>query len=94
MLPVKKPTKEYRTLEEIRLRKEELANELQQDSTRFSTLWSQTFYTKEESSSRGEYYASLMSKGFMAFDLFLTVRKLMKTYGLLTGSSKKKKKRK
>ena len=92
MLPVKKSTRQYHSLEEIRLRKEELAEAIQQDSTKFSTLWNQTFIKKEDST-RGEYIASLVSKGFVAFDLFLTARKLMKTYGLLTGKSKKKKKR-
>ena len=93
MLPVKKTVHTYRTLEEIRQRKEELAEQIAGDSSQFSTLWNQTFIKKEESS-RGEYLASMVSKGFVAFDLFLTARKLMKTYGLLTGKSKKKKKRK
>lgn len=89
MLPVKKPTAHYRTLEEIRQRKDELAEQLQGDNTQFTTLWHQVFISKENSS-RGEYVASLVSKGFMAFDAFLMVRKLMKTYGLLKGKSKKK----
>ena len=67
MLPVQKPTHEYRTLEEIRQRKEE--------------------------TSRGEYIASLVSKGFIAFDLFLTARKLLNTYGFLFGLKKSKKKK-
>lgn len=93
MLPVKKTTRVYHTLDEIRQRKEELAEQIAGDNTQFSTLWNQTFIKKEDST-RGEYLASMVSKGFVAFDLFLTARKLMKTYGLLTGKSKKKKKRK
>ena len=93
MLPVQKPTHTYRTLEEIRQRKDELADELQKDNTKFSTLWNQVFVSKDETS-RGEYIASLVSKGFVAFDLFLTVRKLMNTYGFLFGLKKSKKKRK
>ena len=50
------------------------------------------FISKEESS-RGEYIASLVSKGFVAFDLFLTARKLMNTYGFLFGLKKSKKKK-
>lgn len=92
MLPVKKPTHTYRTLEEIRQRKEELAEQLSGDNTRFTTLWNQAFLSKENTS-KGDYIASLVSKGFVAFDAFLMVRKLMKTYGLLTGKSKKKKKK-
>ena len=95
MLPVQTPPHEYRTLEEIRQRKEELAEELQKDNTKFSTMWNQVFVSKEETS-RGEYIASLVSKGFVAFDLFLTARKLLNTYGFLFGlkKSKNKKKRK
>ena len=42
MLPVKKPMRRFQTLEELRLRKEELASEIQQDSTKFSALWKQS----------------------------------------------------
>jgi hypothetical protein len=37
MLPEKKPTQTYRTLDEIRQRKEELADQIYGDSTRIST---------------------------------------------------------
>ena len=47
MLPVKKPVREYRTLDEIRQRKDELLNELQQDNTQFTTLWNQVFLKRE-----------------------------------------------
>ena len=92
MLPVQKHTHTYRTLEEIRQRKDELADELQKDNTKFSTLCNQVFVRKEEST-RGEYIASLVSKGFVAFDLFLTARKLLNTYGFLFGLKKSKKKK-
>jgi hypothetical protein len=92
MLPVQKPTHTYRTLEEIRQRKEELAEQISSDSTRFSTLWHDAF-TSKENATKGEHIASLISKGFVAFDAFLMVRKLMKTYGFLTSFSKKKKRK-
>ena len=38
MLPENKPTQTYRTLDEIRQRKEELADQIYGDSTRISTL--------------------------------------------------------
>ena len=93
-LPVKKETTKFRTLEEIRARKDELLNELQQDNTKFSTLWSQTF-VKREGSTKGEYVSSLVDNSITAIDMILVVRKLMKNYGSLFGktSSKKKKKR-
>lgn len=94
MLPVKKPTKEYRTLNEIRERKDELLEQLQQDNTRFSTLWSQVFL-KREDNTKTEYISAIVSNGIVAVDTFLMIRKLIKNYGFLFGfGNKKKKKRK
>lgn len=91
MLPVKKTTHQYHTLEEIRLRKEELATELQQDNAKFSSLWNQTFI-KREGSTKGEYISGLITNSITAIDAFLLVRKLMKGYGNLFGKSSKKSK--
>ena len=93
MLPVKKPTRHYHTLEEIRLRKEELASEIQQDSTKFSALWHQTFI-KREGSTKGEYFSGLIANSITAIDAFLLIRKLMKNYGSLFGKTTKKSKKK
>ncbi|MBR3110832.1 MAG: hypothetical protein IKH35_06565 [Prevotella sp.] len=93
MLPTKKPTRHYHTLEEIRLRKEELASQIQQDNTKFSTLWNQTFVKREEST-KGEYISGLIANSITAIDAFLLVRKLIKNYGGIFGmTSKKSKKR-
>lgn len=91
MLPVKKPIREYRTLEEIRMRKDELLNELQQDNTKFTTLWNQVFL-KREDNTKAEYITGLVSNGIVAFDTFLMIRKLMKNYGFLFGKKNKRKK--
>ena len=91
MLPVKKPIREYRTLDEIRMRKDELLNELQQDNTKFTTLWNQVFL-KREDNTKGEYITGLVSNGIVAFDTFLMIRKLMKNYGFLFGKKNKRKK--
>lgn len=93
MLPVKKPTHHYHTLEEIRLRKEELAAQIQQDSTKFSSLWNQTF-VKREGNSKGEYISGLIANSVTAIDAFLLVRKLVKNYGSIFGKSSKKSKKK
>ena len=93
MLPVKKPTKEYRTLEEIRQRKDELLEQLQQDNTRFSTLWNQVFLKREENT-KAEDLTGLVSNGIVAVDTILMIRKLLKTYGFLFGFRSKKKKKK
>ena len=90
MLPVKKPTTEYRTLDEIRQRKEKLADEIRLDNTKFTTLWNQVFL-KKEGNSKGDYIGALVSNGFLAVDTFPLIRKLMKGYGFLFGRKKKKK---
>lgn len=91
MLPVKKPIREYRTLDEIRMRKDELLNELQQDNAKFTTLWNQVFL-KREDNTKAEYITGLVSNGIVAFDTFLMIRKLMKNYGFLFGKKNKRKK--
>ncbi len=91
MLPVKKPIREYRTLDEIRMRKDELLNELQQDNTKFTTLWNQVFL-KREDNTKADYITGLVSNGIVAFDTFLMIRKLMKNYGFLFGKKNKRKK--
>lgn len=92
MLPIKKTMRQYHTLEEIRLRKEELASEIQQDNTKFSTLWNQTFI-KRENSTKGEYISGLITNSITAIDAFLLIRKLMKGYGNLFGITTKKSKK-
>ena len=54
MLPVRKIEKTYTTLEEIRERKEQLATDIQKDNDRFSSLWSQMFVSRKDSS-KGEW---------------------------------------
>ena len=93
MLPVKKTTRKYHTLEEIRQRKEELAEEIQQDSTTFSALWNQAFI-KRENSTKGEYISGLITNSITAIDIFLVARKLLKGYGNLFGKTTKKSKKK
>lgn len=79
-LPVQKPDAPvYHTLEEIRQRKEQLSEELQKDSTRFSTLWGQMF-VKRKDLSKGEFIASMVTNSITAIDAFLLVRKLLRNY--------------
>ena len=93
MLPVKKPMRSIQTLEELRNRKEELASQIQQDNTKFSALWNQTF-VKREGSTKGEYISSLIANSITAVDAFLLIRKLIKNYGGIFGLSSKKSKKK
>ena len=93
MLPVKKPVREYRTLEEIRQRKDELLEQIEQDNTQFTTLWHSVFLKKDENT-KTDYIAGLVSNGIVAVDTFFMIRKLMKNYGFQFGFGKKKNKKK
>ncbi len=84
MLPVKTSSKEYHTLEEIRLRKDQLSAELQKDNDQFGKLWTSLF-TKKEDSTKTEWVASIIANSMTAIDAFLLIRKLMKNYGFLFG---------
>jgi hypothetical protein len=92
MKPVIKDIKDYRSLDEIRQRKDEVLNELRQDNAQFSTLWNQIFVKRDETT-KADYIASLVSNGIVAFDTFMLIRKLTKSYRYLFGGSKKKKKK-
>jgi len=88
LLPVRNPQKTYHTLDEIQLRKEELAAQMQQDNQRLSALKSQLFVSRSEST-KSEWITSLISNGITAFDTFMLVRKLMKNYSSLFGRKRK-----
>ena len=84
MLPVQNPQTSYHTLEEIRQRKDELLEQLQNDSKQFSTLWHDLFFKNEETS-KGDYIAKVITNSVTIIDLFLMYRKLKKNYGSLLG---------
>ena len=90
MTSVKKLLREYRTLDEIRERKDELLDELKQDNTKMSTMWNQVFL-KRENNTKSDYIASIISNGIVAFDTIMLIRKLMKGYGFLFCKEKQKK---
>lgn len=87
-LPLAKKEKDYRTLDEIRLRKDELAGSLQKDNHQFSTLWNQLFTTRKDGST-GERIATLVANSVTAIDAILLIRKLAKNYGFLLKRKKK-----
>lgn len=87
----------YQTLEEIRLRKEQLYEALQQDSKQIGQTWNQLFVSREDTT-RSEYIMKMLSYGVTAFDAYMTVRKLRRNYGGLLsligiGKSKRKMKK-
>ena len=80
----------YRSLTEIQARKDELKEEIHQQSDQINTLW-HDLTVPQESSSKGEIVAHLVSNSITAIDGFLLVRKLMKSYGYIFGRKKRKK---
>ena len=93
MLPAEKPqATTYRTLEEIRQRKDELLELMQTDNKQFSKLWGDIFVKREEST-KGDYIASLVTNSVTVIDLFLLYRKLKKNYGSFMGLFGKKTKK-
>ena len=79
----------YSSLEEIQARKEKLKDEIHQQSGQISTLW-HDLVTPQESNSKGELIAHLISNSITAIDGFLLARKLMKSYSYIFGRKKRK----
>lgn len=74
---------EYRTLEEIRKRKNELRRQIDRDNEHIGKLWGSLFVKRKESTT-GQFVTNLLSHGAMMIDAFLVVRKLRRDYGGLT----------
>lgn len=94
MLPIQNPQPVYKSLEEIRQRKDELLEQMQTDNKAFSTLWNNIFVSRDNNS-KGDFIAGLVANSITAIDLFLLYRKLKKNYGGIMalfgkGTSKKK----
>ena len=64
-------------------------DEIHQQSGQISTLWHR-LTAPQESGSKGELIASLVTNSITAIDGFLLVRKLMKSYGHIFGRKKRK----
>lgn len=83
-------THDYRTLEEIRQRKNELRRQIDRDNEHISQLWGSLF-VKRKDSTTGQFVTNLLSHGAMVIDAFLLVRKLRRDYGGLIQSLRRKK---
>ena len=88
MLPVKNPVKTYKTIDEIRQRKDELIDELQHDNEQFSSLWNQVFVSKNNTT-KAEFLTGVLANSITAIDAFLMVRKLMKNYRGVFGKKRR-----
>ncbi|MCR5679348.1 MAG: hypothetical protein K6G08_03925 [Prevotella sp.] len=81
--------KDYRTLEQIRQRKDELRRQIDRDGQHIEGLWGKLFVKREEST-RGEFIANIISHSALAIDTFLMVRKLRRDYSGLFSFLKRK----
>ena len=81
----------FKNLEDIQLRKAELKAAIQEDGEKLSLIWHELI-APQESGSKGEMIASLVSNSITAIDGFLLVRKLIKGYGFLFKRKSRKKK--
>ena len=79
----------YSSLDEIQSRKDQLKDEIHEQSGQISNLWHE-LTAPEQSSSKGELVAHLVSNSITAIDGFLLVRKLMKSYSYIFGRKKRK----
>ena len=92
MLPVKEVTtkRQYLTLEDLQARREELSDEIALQDKQFTKMWNSLFVKREETT-RTEFLASMVTHGITAFDTFLLLRKLYKSYrGVFRWSKKKR----
>ena len=69
----------YKSLTEIQARKDELKTGIQQESDHITDLW-HGLTASQQSGSKGELIAGLVSNSITAIDAFLLVRKLLRGY--------------
>lgn len=83
-------TRPYRTLDDIRQRKDELRRQLDRDNEQIDHLW-HSLFVKQKDSTRGEFISNIISHSALAIDAFLMVRKLRKTHNTIFQFFKRKK---
>lgn len=71
--------RDYRTLEDIQARKQQLLRQIDHDTMQMKSLWHSVF-TRREDTTQGQFIAGLLSNSAMIIDAFLMVRKLRRRY--------------
>ena len=85
------PLLQYKSLDDIRARKEQLRRELHKDNHSMKTQWN-TLFHKEESNLPSHRFANVMSTGMSVFDGFILAWKLYNRLGKKHSKSRKKSK--
>jgi hypothetical protein len=78
----KKRVRAYHSLEEIQMRKEQLAEVIDLEDEEIRRLWS-ALIEKDEELSAGEQIGKYIQYGILAFDGMMILRKLKNRYGSL-----------
>ena len=87
------PLLQFKSLDDIRARKEQLRKELQKDNITMKTQWN-TLFHKQESNLPSHRFANVMSTGASVFDGFLLAWKLYNRFGAGNRKTSKKSKSK
>lgn len=86
------PLLQYKSLDDIRARKEQLRRELRQDNHSMKTQWN-TLFHKEESNLPSHRFANVMSTSMSVFDGLILAWKLYNRMGNKNRKVKKSKNR-
>ena len=78
----KRPIRHFDSLDDIRLRKEQLADSMEADEKEIRLTW-QYMNLKEESTNLNDRISNAISYGVMAYDGIMTFRKLKDKFGSL-----------
>ncbi|MCR5271248.1 MAG: hypothetical protein K6D91_09560 [Prevotella sp.] len=78
----KRPIREFNSLNDIELRKAQLADSINSDEKEINLTW-QYINLKEENASISDRISSAISYGLMAYDGVMTIRKLKNRFGSL-----------
>ena len=84
----KKRIRPYHSLEEIQMRKEQLSEVIELEDQEIKRLWTQLM-EKDEEASPAEQIGKYIKYGMMAYDGFMTLRKLKRNYGSFLNIFKK-----
>ena len=84
----KKRVRPYHSLEEIQMRKEQLDEVIELEDKEIKRLWG-VLTEKEGEESRSEQVIKYIKYGMMAYDGFMTLRKLKRNYGSFLNIFKK-----
>ena len=79
----RRPVKRFYSLDDIALRKYQLEEAIEEDEKKIKLIWEFLNTDEENDKSLSSQLSSMVSYGVMAYDGFMTFRKLKSKYGSL-----------